>query len=334
MKTATQVLEAPASRPKMRYYSFGFDPNIEWPGFAMLGYPWKLAIAVQSGLVDDIDAVEATDVLREIIKQAINDYDPSHRSTHGEDERGEYLLFHPEMVWSGTAERLATPMRLRLMEVEQHFEEEPLPTHHHEDGKCVLDEYGECKLDTFQSENEHRQVLLQEAEQMTDPVRLDALLNLLEEQRILIPLRGEDLDAFLEGVPLLELPSNVTLHSYEVHTNEHQHNGKEEQNHTNERNVRGADGSHLYDSNKTDAGNTGEKGSPVGEGNDFGLLSAAAVESCLMAGLDRNRVRFLGTRSGCADAMNKSTNAANSAKTMMKRPWFEPQFKQWSENQQ
>lgn len=310
------------TRPKMRYYRFGFNPNTESPVFKMVGLPWKLFVACESGLLTREQMAQATEVLREVIKEAIADFDPSHALTHGEDEHGKYLLFHQNMVWSGTGERLAGRMRLVAYNTKEHLYNKPLPTHEHGDGSCEWERDGDeshCKVWSRQDEIENRAEIERDREKMTDSAYLDKLLDLLEERHILIPLRGEQLDAFLEGKFLLELPSNVT---YEVHTNE----GKKEK----QGNVT-LEGNGEPSSLPKQVRGLKRKGSPGGEGKEFGLLSDAAIQSCLAAGIDRNALRFLGTRSGCADTLNnpENTNTPAAARTIIKRTWFEPQFKQW-----
>jgi hypothetical protein len=314
------------TRAEMRYYRFGFDHSTESSVFGKTGCPNKLAIAMKSGLITREQLSEATQVLQQVIEQAVADFDPSHASTHGENERGKYCLFHADMVWSGTAERVVSAMRVYAYKTQEMFETGPLPTHEHGDGGCVLGEEGECGVWSRQEEVEHRQMVLQDRERMTDPTHLDTLLDLLEEQHVLIPLTGTDLEDFFEGKRLLEPPSNVTLRNVSK---------KEKNEHLN---VGGTQGiASLPDkeepetvvARKPKSPGLKKKESPPAK--EFGLLSDAAVESCLAAGIDRNDLRFLGTRSGCADTLNnpENTNTPAAARTIIKRAWFEPQCKQW-----
>jgi hypothetical protein len=329
-------------RPKMRYYQFGFDPNNQSPVFRMMGYPHKLHILTESEVVDQIDGVRMAEVLVVMIKQAGQDFDPGRRYCGDND-----FLFHRDMAWSGTPQRIAHEMRINTWKSEKALAEEPLPEHEHGDGKCEMEEFeGEttCKVRSRSEEIEHRENVMRERHEMEDPATVENFMNLLEEYHIVIPLRDQPLRDFLEGKALLEppdtdvdskqdilletdSPSNVhTLrkHTYEGYVrNEDVRNVEEDVPSKNSPNV--DEGKENVNARTAQA----DKGSAESR---FGLLTPEAVKECLAAKIGVDHLRFLGTRSGCASAINTGPKRAAAAKTMIARAWFRPQFESWLEN--
>lgn len=332
-------------RPVLLRYKFGFDPSKETPVFFMTGFPHALTILKDAGVLNGTERVQLGEVLGVMIKQAIQDRDPlrytlrqrehnrrtGQRKAGGNDEDADEsidnsLFFCGEEPWIGTPERICHWFRVsRLdweLEEKQSGGPEPLPTHIHGDGSCEMEEDGEggqfCILISREDEEKLRAEIKKELEAEEDPIHIADCISRLEQFGLIIPVGpdykpvyppypdedDEDQDALLEAA---DSKSPLTLRNVDVNVTKTKKKNKDNAN----VDVRGR-----------------LKKNPLSK-RTYNLLDGQTIQKLQEGGIDPDHIRFLGSRSGCAEALKESTNPVKAANTMMAREWFSRQFEPW-----